>query len=72
MANRSEKRGRPPRSAILQTRDGGHAVRICEESRLALSTMILQDSITQRISEVEAAARLLARIIETERQRRLS
>jgi hypothetical protein len=71
MANRSEKRGRPPRRAFLLTRDGGHAVRIDEGTRLTLGVMALQDSISQRISEEEAAGALLARLIEAERQRRV-
>lgn len=71
MANRSDKRGRPPRRAFLVTRDGGHAVRIDEPSRLALSIMVLQDSIGLHISEDEAASALLSRLIEKERQRRI-
>lgn len=72
MANHSEKRGRPPRRAFLMTRDGGHAVRIDPATRLALGIMALQDSASEHVSEEEAAARLLARLIEAERQRRIS
>lgn len=70
MANRSEKRGRPPRRAFLMMRDGGHAVRIDEPSRLTLGIMALQDAVREHIGEDEAAARLLARLIEAERQQR--
>ena len=56
--------------AILAQRDGSHAVRIDEATRLHLSIMIVQDCASERLGEVEAAERLLARLVEDERKRR--